>query len=56
MINRIKNIKESFDLYIKLLKEFKKVNKGEINDLSNQEEFLSNDIKNQLNKIKEDFF
>lgn len=56
MEKRIKDLKECFELYIKLLKEFQNVEKGEINDLIINEEQLREDIIKQLNKIKEDYF
>ena len=52
----IKNLNLDFKGYIELLKDFEAVNKGEINDLSQQEEFLRLDIISQLNKLKRDFF
>ncbi len=52
----IKHLDESFKLYIKLLNEFKKVEKGNLNDLAINEEFLREDIVKQLNRIKEDYF
>ena len=56
MKERIKNLNLDFKGYIELLKDFEAVNKGEINDLSQQEEFLRLDIISQLNKLKRDFF
>jgi len=56
MKTQIKNLNLDFKGYIELLKDFEEVNKGNLNDLSNQEEFLRLDIIEQLNKIKRDFF
>jgi len=52
----IKNLDESFKLYIDLLNKFKKVEKGNLNDLSINEEFLREKITQQLSRIKEDYF
>ena len=39
-----------------ILKSLKDTEKSDLNDLTQQEESLRNDIITELNKIKEDFF
>ena len=46
-------IEEMFNLYISLLKSLKDTEKSDLNDLTQQEESLRNDIITELNKIKE---
>jgi len=46
-------IEEMFNLYVGLLRIFKDTEKTDLNDLTQQEESLRNDIITELNKIKE---
>ncbi len=52
----INNLEENFKEYIKLLRELEFVEKGEMNDFAQAEEILREEIKQILNKLKEDYF
>ena len=55
MKTQIKELQDTFKNYIKLLNALRNISKAEINDLYTIEESLRNDIKQKLDKLKEEF-